>query len=150
MKKLDDAIIRRLYIWKDPDPIPGNDYMINNTSDVEKFEEKVRDYCPLNLSNVLDNFDPDDSILYINYGEGSEAEVTWNEIGWIDVILERTPDSIGMYYTKGEPEYIVYWHCDEWEEDPESVVPAILHAIELYFTNLPVLIRAVGFEPKYI
>lgn len=54
-------------VWNDPDPIEGNDYTINKIFDMPSPEEDEDEYS-------------DDYILLIHYGEGSEAEVTPNEI----------------------------------------------------------------------
>jgi hypothetical protein len=44
-------------------------------------------------------------------------------------------ESINIYIDNGDdkdPTNIVYWHEDEWLEDAEFVVPAILRAIDLF------------------
>ena len=44
-------------------------------------------------------------------------------------------ESVNIYIDKGddvEPIQIVYWHEDEWLEDAETVVPAMLNAIDLF------------------
>ena len=47
-------------------------------------------------------------------------------------------ESVNIYIDNGddqEPTHVVYWHEDEWLEDAESVVPAIINAINLFYTN---------------
>lgn len=47
-------------------------------------------------------------------------------------------ESVNIYLDNGDdqdPTHIVYWHEDEWIEDPESVVGAMLKAIELFTTG---------------
>ena len=44
-------------------------------------------------------------------------------------------ESINIYIDNGddkEPTHVVYWHEDEWLENPDMVVPAILRAIDLF------------------
>lgn len=46
--------------------------------------------------------------------------------------VEIEEDHIAIYKTKGrDMTEVVYWHKDEWLEDPETVVPAIANAIHL-------------------
>ena len=45
---------------------------------------------------------------------------------------------------KGE---IVYWHHEEWEEDP-SIVPSILNAIKIYYTQGVNSLRAMFPAPR--
>lgn len=54
-------------VWNDPDPIEGNDYTITQIADMPSAKE-------------CSDADGEDWILTIQYGEGSEAEVTPNEI----------------------------------------------------------------------
>lgn len=54
-------------VWNDPLPIEGNDYTIKQI-----FDMPSKDECS--------DEDGEDYILLIHYGEGSEAEVTPNEI----------------------------------------------------------------------
>lgn len=50
--------------------------------------------------------------------------------------VEIGDDHIGIYKTKGRSSTeIVYWHKDEWMEDPETVVPAIANAINLAYKD---------------
>ena len=49
-----------------------------------------------------------------------------------------------------EPLHIVYWHEDEWLEDAESVVPAMIKAIELYYTDQIQLLKVLGLEQYLI
>ena len=61
-------------------------------------------------------------------------------------------ESVNIYRDYGEdkdPLHIVYWTEDEWLEDPETVVPAIISAINLYYTNQTTLLQILGLE-KYI
>jgi len=45
-------------------------------------------------------------------------------------------ESVNIYIeTGGEPIHVVYWTEDEWLEDAETVVPAIIKAMELFYTN---------------
>ena len=54
-----------------------------------------------------------------------------------DDYIEILEDKVTNEYYEGQIEEteIVYWHQDEWLEDPESVVPAIANAIHLAHTN---------------
>ena len=54
-----------------------------------------------------------------------------------DDYIEILEDKVTNEYYEGQIEEteIVYWHKDEWLEDPESVVPAIANAIHLAYTN---------------
>lgn len=59
-----------------------------------------------------------------------------------------TPDHIDIYRKeKGkESVSVVCWHKDEWEEDPDTVLPAISSAIELYLTNQIRLLQILGLH----
>jgi hypothetical protein len=45
--------------------------------------------------------------------------------------------------TEEEPVHICYWYFEEWEEDP-TIVPSILKAVELYYTNQQLLLETLG------
>jgi hypothetical protein len=52
--------------------------------------------------------------------------------------LARDSESLDIYIDNGDdqdPTQICYWHEDEWLEDAETVVPAMLMAMELFYTN---------------
>ncbi len=60
--------------------------------------------------------------------------------------LSRDDESINIYIDNGddkEPTHIVYWHADEWQDDPELVVPALLRAMELYYTDHYMLFKTL-------
>lgn len=57
--------------WNDPEPIEGNDYKVNEIIGLEKTMKDIEDFTDDEL---------DDYILSITYGDGSEAEVFWNEL----------------------------------------------------------------------
>jgi PHD/YefM family antitoxin component YafN of YafNO toxin-antitoxin module len=42
---------------------------------------------------------------------------------------------------------VVYWHQDEWVEDPELVVPAIANAIHLAYTDPEKLLGVRTLRP---
>jgi len=66
--------------------------------------------------------------------------------------LNIDSESVNIYREMGEnkePLQIVYWHEDEWIEDAETVVPAILTAVNLFYTDQVQLLKTLGFE-KYI
>lgn len=57
------------------------------------------------------------------------------------------PESVDIYIDKGEdvdPVHIVYWHCDEWLEDAETVVPAVINAIDLFYRDPYQLFERLG------
>lgn len=57
--------------------------------------------------------------------------------------LVRDAESLNIYVDNGEdkdPIHIVYWTEDEWLEDPETVVPAMMIAMELFYTGQHVLL----------
>lgn len=41
---------------------------------------------------------------------------------------------------------LCYWNSDEWEEDPETVVPAMTNAIELFYTDKELLLTTLGYK----
>lgn len=54
-------------------------------------------------------------------------------------------ESVNIYIDNGEerdPTHVVYWHCDEWEEDP-SIVPAIVNAVDMFHTDPEGLLKKV-------
>ena len=57
-------------------------------------------------------------------------------------------ESLNIYIDNGEnkePTHVVYWTEEEWLEDPELVVGAMLQAIDLYNNNLhDVLLKTLG------
>lgn len=58
-------------------------------------------------------------------------------------------ESINIYRDNGEdnePTHVVYWHEDEWLEDSETVVPAIIRAMELYYTDQYELLSVLGLQ----
>ena len=58
-------------------------------------------------------------------------------------------ESVNIYREVGEdqePIHIVYWYEDEWLEDPETVVPAIIQAIHLFYTNQIELLEKLGLS----
>lgn len=62
--------------------------------------------------------------------------------------IKITPNSVDIYRKqRGKPEIpVVCWHKDEWTEDPDTVLPAISSAIELYLTNQTRLLLIMGLH----
>jgi hypothetical protein len=63
--------------------------------------------------------------------------------------LTRDDESLNIYIDNGDdqdPTHICYWHFEEWEEDAETVVPAMLTAMELFYTNPQELLNRLGIE----
>jgi hypothetical protein len=56
-------------------------------------------------------------------------------------------ESVNIYVDKGESDYIhvAYWYFEEWEEDAETVVPAMLTAIDLFNNNKELLLKTLGY-----
>tara|TARA_Y100000310_G_scaffold328361_1_gene396380 strand:- start:115 stop:342 length:228 start_codon:yes stop_codon:yes gene_type:complete len=61
-------------------------------------------------------------------------------------------ESLNIYLDNGEdkdPTHIIYWTQDEWMEDPETVVGAMLIAIDLFNNDMhEVLLKTIGHEVK--
>ena len=58
-------------------------------------------------------------------------------------------ESLNIYIDNGddeEPTHVCYWHEDEWNEDSEVVVPAMLSAIDLYLNNPKELLSRLGIK----
>jgi len=58
-------------------------------------------------------------------------------------------ESVSIYREMGEdkdPLHVVYWTEDEWLEDADLVVPAMLQAINLYHINQVLLLKTLGLE----
>ena len=58
-------------------------------------------------------------------------------------------ESVNIYIDEGEdiePTHIVYWHEDEWLEDSETVTPAIIQAINLFYTDKKLLLEKLGYD----
>lgn len=56
-------------------------------------------------------------------------------------------ESVNIYIDNGEdqdPTHIVYWHEDEWVEDP-SIVISIVNAVDLFHTNKEELLKRLGY-----
>jgi hypothetical protein len=53
------------------------------------------------------------------------------------LLIDITPEyvSIVRRLTRRPIVSIVYWCKEEWEEDPETVLPAIKNAVELFLTD---------------
>jgi hypothetical protein len=61
-------------------------------------------------------------------------------------------ESLNIFVDKGEdkdPIHIVYWTEDEWLEDAETVVPAMLRAVDLFNNNHELLLETIGINPVY-
>ena len=61
--------------------------------------------------------------------------------------LSIDSESVNIYIDNGEdkePTHVVYWHEDEWIEDSESVTPAIIQAINLFYTDKKELLNRLG------
>jgi len=68
-----------------------------------------------------------------------------NEVKEIKLAIDS--ESLNIYIDNGqdkEPTHVVYWHKDEWIEDSESVTPAIIQAINLFYTDKKELLKRVG------
>ena len=68
-------------------------------------------------------------------------------MGHKNLKLSRDDESLNIYIDNGEdkePTHVCYWHEDEWLDDPETVVPAMLAAIELFYTNPQELFNRLG------
>jgi len=59
-------------------------------------------------------------------------------------------ESLNIYLDHGDdkdPTHIVYWTEDEWVEDPETVVGAMLIAIDLFNNDMHnVLLKTLGYK----
>ena len=74
--ELRDAVnSNKKLIWNDPDPIEGNDYLIDEINDFRDIEDDFD-------GGILDDEVMKDYIFTIQYGGGSEAEVTMSEIDY--------------------------------------------------------------------
>jgi hypothetical protein len=57
-------------------------------------------------------------------------------------------ESVNIYIDNGEetdPTHIAYWYFEEWEEDAETVVPAMLTAIDLFHRDKKLLLKTLGY-----
>lgn len=58
-------------------------------------------------------------------------------------------ESLNIYRENGEneePTHFLYYHEDEWLEDPEIVVPAMLQAINLFYSDQELLLKKLGYD----
>lgn len=63
--------------------------------------------------------------------------------------LSIDSESVNIYIDNGEneePTHVAYWHEDEWLEDAETVVPAMLKAIDLYHRDPEKLLKTLNIE----
>lgn len=63
--------------------------------------------------------------------------------------LTRDNEHLGIFFDLGDdidPIHVVYWHFEEWEEDAELVVPAMLQAMELFYTDRVLLLETLGWD----
>lgn len=71
---------------------------------------------------------------------------------WLDkMYISRDDESleIGIKLSDdSDPIVICYWHADEWFEDPETVIPAMLQAQELFYTDIFILLDTLGYVIK--
>ena len=61
--------------------------------------------------------------------------------------LSIDSESVNIYIDNGkdkEPSHVVYWHEDEWIEDPETVTLAVIQAINLFYTDKKELLKKLG------
>lgn len=67
--------------------------------------------------------------------------------------MDIDSESLHIYRDMGEdqePLHIVYWHADEWEADPVTVVPAMLRAIDLFHNDQVELLTVLGWSHHII
>lgn len=79
----------------------------------------------------------------------SNFELTQAELQRLKLSIDDS--SVEVYVDNGsdvEPKNICYWNSDEWEEDPETVVPAMLGAISLFNKNKKLLVETLGYSIK--
>ena len=63
-----------------------------------------------------------------------------------DMVLSIDNESVSIYIDNGEqPIHVAYWHFEEWEEDAETVVPAMLTAIDLFHRDKELLLKTLGY-----
>ena len=63
--------------------------------------------------------------------------------------LIRDAESLTVFFDLGLDKEIIpicYWYFEEWEEDAETVVPAMLKAMELFYTDKKLLLTTLGFD----
>ena len=100
------------------------------------------------------------AIAYLKQGQYHIAKVFSDDDEGIEILKGRVIDrdrlklvqdgySLNIYIENGgdeEPTHVAYWVDDEWMEDAESVVPAMLNAMELFYTNPELLLEKLGLE----
>lgn len=71
---------------------------------------------------------------------------------WLDkMYISRDDASLEIGFNLSDshdPFVICYWNSDEWLEDAESVVPAMMRAQELFYTNKKILLSSLGYIVK--
>ena len=63
------------------------------------------------------------------------------------LVLTIDAESVAIYIDNGEdeePTHVAYWYFEEWEEDAELVVPAMLKAIDLFYRDKKLLLEILG------
>ena len=63
------------------------------------------------------------------------------------LVLTIDAESVTIYIDNGEdeePTHVAYWYFEEWEEDAEIVVPAMLTAIDLFYRDKKLLLETLG------
>ena len=64
-----------------------------------------------------------------------------------NLVLTIDVESVSIYIDNGEdeePTHVAYWYFEEWEEDAELVVPAMLKAIDLFHRDKTLLLETLG------
>jgi len=124
-----------------PDNEVSIDEMVTAIAEAHKTE-------PMGLIDYVDGVSVWEKLeLELNCSEFLEL-IQINSNHYIDDMkLSRDDESLEIYIDEGDdrdPIQICYWYFEEWEEDAETVVPAMLKAMELFYTDKEELLERLN------
>ena len=131
----------------------ANDYLSPSGQigdfDIEDMVEAIITQSKIDSNYIIDYIDGVQTaqIYEYNFTCKQFLKEIWDVFG--NIKLARDESSLNIYIDNGddkEPTQVCYWHEDEWLEDAESVVPAMLTAMELFYTNKPELLRRLKIK----
>jgi len=130
LKDIDDNVELNFYL------IPSNSELASESDEYDR---------PLKLGGEICTSGLDSDEPYLDYGLQLEDEVK-------DLKIAIDSESVNIYIDKyegdeEEPIHIAYWSECEWEEDA-SMIPSIMRAIELFYTNQKLLLETLGFDEQ--
>ena len=119
----------------------AHDYLTQSDEDDLSVEEQVNviiEQSKVDDTEMIDHLDGVQPLERFEYAFTCRDFLDSMYDEFANLKLARDSESLEIYIDNGDdqdPTQICYWHEDEWLEDAETVVPAMLAAMELFYTN---------------